>query len=362
MPNEYESDRAAPIHPAGARSWLVTASWAQRKRMLRIEAWIFVIASYVLILFAYLCPQDFRSESTSYVAVAWTAFMVSTFLYHFGLVLLFIALVAAWSKAWRLLFVTLPLLCVTVLPSWRNYLPITAPTAQGEILTIMSVNLLMINEQTQPIIDEIRSADPQVLLLQEYTAHWHEALQTAFGDRYPHITYVPRSDSFGAAVYSQRPFVGEVENYLPLTGALDPQMRGVIEVEGQPVAFYNVHLLPPWGMDYTIETRQQFADLRDLLAAESLPFVLAGDFNFTELSPQADELGDLGIADSLTLGGWGRGTTWPVHSFFRWGFPSIRLDHIYLGPGMTCASVRTGEGIGSDHRPIIAEIGLRDAD
>ena len=43
----------------------------------------------------------------------------------------------------------------------------------------------------------VLAAKPDVLMLQEYTADWHEALQKAIGAQYPHTSVVMRDDSFG---------------------------------------------------------------------------------------------------------------------------------------------------------------------
>ncbi|HOA75883.1 MAG TPA: hypothetical protein PL151_02950 [Phycisphaerae bacterium] len=50
--------------------------------------------------------------------------------------------------------------------------------------------------------------------------------------------------------------------------------------------------------------------------------------------------------------------TWSVISFYRW-LPGLRLDRIFLGPELTACESRTGEGWGSDHRPVIARIGFK---
>ncbi len=111
------------------------------------------------------------------------------------------------------------------------------------------------------------------------------------------------------------------------------------------------HLVRTWGF-----VPGYFrADLRDRLADEPLPVILSGDFNFTDRSPNADLLHHLGLVDSHALAGFGRGSTWPVHSFFRY-VPGIRLDHIYLSRSLNCSQSRTGTGLGSDHRPIVARI------
>jgi endonuclease/exonuclease/phosphatase (EEP) superfamily protein YafD len=252
---------------------------------------------------------------------------------------------------------TLPLVAMTVGPAAWQYRPRSKPEIPGETITVMSANLLALNRNTAPIIQEVRAAQPDVLLLQEYADHWHTAFQAAVGEDYPHVRHITRGDSFGVAVYSRRPFLEEPSVSIPLGDVGVPQIRAVIEVDGKPVAFYNVHLVPPMSLDRVKATRMQLADLLDRLKSESLPAVVAGDFNFTETTPNAAAVERVGLVEAFTVGGWGRGPTRPVSGLFRW-IPSLRLDHIYLGGGLTCSDCRTGVGKGSDHRPVIARIGF----
>jgi endonuclease/exonuclease/phosphatase (EEP) superfamily protein YafD len=156
------------------------------------------------------------------------------------------------------------------------------------------------------------------------------------------------------AVYSREPIEPDGSGPLRLGLFGVPQIRAVTRLGGRRVAVYNVHLLPPRRMDYTREHRRQLADLLDRLAEERLPLVLAGDFNFTPRTPDAEGLGGLGLADAHARGGWGRGTTWPVNSVLRW-LPGLRLDQIWTSPDMVCVGCRTGDGPGSDHRPVVAD-------
>jgi endonuclease/exonuclease/phosphatase (EEP) superfamily protein YafD len=126
------------------------------------------------------------------------------------------------------------------------------------------------------------------------------------------------------------------------------------------VAIYNVHLLPPRRLDYTLEHRLQFANLADALSKEMLPALVVGDFNWTESMPQHAALRDLRWHDAQDLAGTGRGATWPMNSVFRY-LPGIRLDHVYLGPSLTCLNVRTVETPGSDHKAVVAGVALRAA-
>jgi endonuclease/exonuclease/phosphatase (EEP) superfamily protein YafD len=133
------------------------------------------------------------------------------------------------------------------------------------------------------------------------------------------------------------------------------QSRAVVRHEGRDVAIYNIHLLPPRTLSYTLEGRLQFADLLQTLKAEKLPYVMGGDFNLTNDTPQYANLRALGARDVHDLVGRGRGATWPVNSFFRY-LPGIRLDHVYVGPGLTAVRTEIGVGRGSDHRPIVADV------
>jgi endonuclease/exonuclease/phosphatase (EEP) superfamily protein YafD len=360
-----ESDNEPSREPEQAReprqrsrmARLLWPSWAERKRMLRRQAWALLVLCYAAAGFAYLWPADFRNASPAYVWTAWAAFIIRTFILPLGLCVTVLAALAAWRRFWRLLAAALPLAVFTIGPTCWEYRPRSKPKVVGETITVMSVNLLCVNRLTEPIVEEIAAVDPDVLLLQEYTPQWHQALQTTLGSEYPHVEYECREDSFDTAIYSKRPFEQPVDLWIPLGGGTEPQMKAVIHLAGRPVAFYNVHLLPPWGLDYIIESRTQFADLAEMLARERLPVVVGGDFNFTPDSPQAAALKRLGLRDAHSLGGWGRGMTWPNDSFLRW-VPRIRLDHLYLGGGLTCVFCRTGLGEGSDHKPLIAEVGF----
>jgi endonuclease/exonuclease/phosphatase (EEP) superfamily protein YafD len=136
-------------------------------------------------------------------------------------------------------------------------------------------------------------------------------------------------------------------------------MRAEIEIGGQRLALYNVHLLPPRTLLYTGEHRLQVADLIDTLHNEKLPYVVCGDFNFPDLSPQQSALKRAGAREAHQLAGYGRGATWPVIYAFRYLMPGIRIDHVYLGPQLTATSCETGEGRGSDHRPVVVDVAFR---
>jgi endonuclease/exonuclease/phosphatase (EEP) superfamily protein YafD len=327
--------------------------------MLRAEAWLLVLACYALLAFAWLWPQQWRNTSTGYVAASWVALLVRAAQFHLGLIVGLIALIAAFGKGRRLFLASVPVVLFTLVPpAWRA-MPKDPPAVAPGTPTrrVMSVNLLMINERYDQVIERIRAERPDVLVLQEYTGWWHRSMQKALSTEYPHCRFETRDDSFGAAVYSRTPFVGDAtgEPKLGTWAAASAQQRVVVQVGGQNVAIYNVHLLPPRRLDYTLEHRLQFADLADALSMEKLPALVVGDFNWTESMPQHAALRGLGWRDAQDVAGAGLGATWPMNSVFRY-LPGVRLDHAYLAPTLTCTRVSTVQIPGSDHKAVVSQV------
>jgi endonuclease/exonuclease/phosphatase (EEP) superfamily protein YafD len=331
--------------------------WQQRKQMLRVEAWAVVFAAYALLAFAYLWPQRYRNDEPYYVLASWGAILIRSLQFHLGLLLGLVALVAAFSRGRRLFVAAAPVALFTLAPALVQYLPKTPPNATGPTLRVMSVNLLMVNAHKDGIVAEIVAAKPDVVLMQEYTPEWHEALRRDVGEDYPYTSTIAQDDSFGIAIYSRVPFVGQVDDALHLGRGVTPQMRAVVHFAGRDVALYNIHLLPPRGLDYVSEHRLQFADVLDRLRSERMPYVLAGDCNFPDTCPQHKDLLAAGARESHEIAGQGRGATWPVNSVFRY-LPGLRFDHVYLGPGLTAVRHEVGVGKGSDHRPVVVDVAI----
>ncbi len=318
--------------------------------------WSVVVLAWTLLLFAYLWPPDFRNRSTLYVCLSWLAFMLRTFLFHSGLAMCAIGVLAIFTRRWLLIGFIVPILCWTLGPSLWLCLPRTIEPHQGDEFTMMSVNLLMRNKQTAPIIAEVIATNPDVLLLQEYAPHWNRAFQNALRSTFPYVAHQNRSDSFGLAVYSKLPFANPPQLDLPLGESVYPQMRVVLSVKpGKDIAIYNLHLVPPSSLSFVVEHRLQLADLVEVLATEHLPMIAAGDFNFTNDSSEAAAIFDIGLHDAHAQAGIGRGSTWPNIGLLQW-LPGVQIDHMFLDPTITATPCKTGQGQGSDHKPIVSRI------
>ncbi|MCK4658700.1 MAG: endonuclease/exonuclease/phosphatase family protein [Phycisphaerae bacterium] len=314
-------------------------------------------ALYIVVLFALLWQPDFRTTSRLHTGFSLIAFYIDTFAFHVGLATAVLLVVSAARKRWRLCLAALPPLAVTLGPSLSCYLPADSGVVSGKVITVMSVNPFGANRQRMSLIREITEADPDILFVQEYTERWHEALHPALKGLYPHVVTIARRDYFGLAVYSKVPFEspGAVCFY-PAELNL-PCLKVVMRIDGRPVTFFNIHLIPPVGIGCFHRQGVQLMELLDMAVLDTNPVVMVGDFNFTGNSRFAAEVDRVGLRSCHELAGWGRGATWPVNGLRR-HVPGLRIDHIYMSRELTCPWTRTGEGEGSDHRPIIAIIGF----
>ncbi|TFG88780.1 MAG: hypothetical protein E4H17_01820 [Gemmatimonadales bacterium] len=93
----------------------------------------------------------------------------------------------------------------------------------------------------------------------------------------------------------------------------------------------------------------------DVVRAQRGPAIVAGDFNMpVESSLYRDDWGGLVNAFSRTGAGYG----WSSRGALR-GIPvPIRIDHVLCGGGIEPLACRIGPDVGSDHRPVLADLRL----
>lgn len=333
---------------------------ARRTRLRTRAAWSLVAACYLLVLFGRAWPHDLRKTDAAYVGASLAAFLVRTFEFHIGAGLLAAAAVGLLTGPRRPVLALAPLAAWCLLPELALHRAPARPPASGERLRIVSANLLAWNERLVAAADDIRAARPDILLLQEYTPRAQAVFRDQFRAELPHADERVRDDTFGMAIYSNRPFLRPVE-LLSLGGSGTPHQKAVIAFGGRGLTVFNLHICPPISLHFERLQRLEVADLLDKLDTETGPCAVAGDFNFTRNSFFGDEIARRGLVDVHDLAGHGRGATWSVRGWRR-HVPGVRIDHIYVSGELTAVSSATGDGAGSDHRPVIAEVALRAPD
>jgi endonuclease/exonuclease/phosphatase family metal-dependent hydrolase len=177
-------------------------------------------------------------------------------------------------------------------------------------------------------------------------------------------------------VLSRYPIVSAETVALGIAGFPEPQ-RVVIDVDGQHIAIYAVHMAWPLaddaieasGLNYYVQLmlafddrvrNQQIDKLITHLKHEPLPYIVAGDFNMSDFSATYGKLAAV-MHDSFIEGGQGLGGSWPVtthNNMPKWLPPLIRIDYIWHSDGLRTIRAWQGEETGSDHLPLLADLAL----
>jgi len=99
---------------------------------------------------------------------------------------------------------------------------------------------------------------------------------------------------------------------------------------------------------------QTAGQARRVIAAQTLPVIIAGDFNMPVESSIYRETWS-GYANAFSSAGRGYGLT-EFASIRGFGI-GVRIDHVLSSNGLKVQLCETGPDVGSDHLPVIADIG-----
>lgn len=239
--------------------------------------------------------------------------------------------------------------------------------ASGEAragISLYSLNLGNSVAKWPRVAAQIEALDPDLVALQELNPTMANGLQAALCARYPHSALYPLGVA-GRGLLSKHPIRSAA--LVERSGE-----RGILECEldihGRPLRIHVVHLsllAALYGLaEPTAEDLFRSAEL--LLSAadgERMPGLLVGDFNSTETSAIYGRLLKLGLIDGYRLGGGGFGFSFPIGD--RYPFlsspPIVRIDHLFLTPGLSVSAARLAPDAGSDHLPLYARLLLTPA-
>ena len=324
-------------------------------RVLGSLAWLALLPPVAWLAFAYALPQWLTETDPPYARLAAVAFFGRVFTFHLGLIVALIAAVAVPLRRWRLTTVATVIAAVSLWPTLLACLPRHPPPPAGPAVRVMAMNVKYTNGDAADMVAQVRRFNPDVLTVEEFGRPPRRALDAALTADYP-FRSLKSGAGIGLGIYSRLPF----EDGPPQLsfGGHRRQIRCVLRLNDRRVALYVLHPLSPRSVARVVENRLATADLADQLAHEPLPVILAGDFNFTAETPNAAALRAAGLTDAFDLAGRGRGSTWPALPRWAARLPGVRIDHVYLSPGLTCCGYATGGFTGSDHYPVVADLAV----
>lgn len=239
-----------------------------------------------------------------------------------------------------------------------------ASRASGPTVRVMTCNIHHGSHGAVRIAEAIRRLEPDVVCLQEANAlkPWKdpkpELLRSLRGW---HSTTV----SDRQVVLSRHPITSQRAHWFPCTN-LREVTHAVISVDGLRLNVLNAHFITSESGRSLSQSRgavrayvkeaasarsRQYAGLTAIAGGLEGPLVIAGDFN----TPPRGRLYRRfcrRFTDSFRAAGFGFGYT------FRSDVPVERIDHIFVGEGLSVISCRASRVSMSDHRPVVADLAV----
>ncbi len=228
---------------------------------------------------------------------------------------------------------------------------LAAPGACGEIITLMSANVLMENDDYAGLRREIDKVDPDVLFLMETDAAWVDAVEPVLA-RYETVLRVPLDNHYGL-VFATR-LTARKAKILYLVDDDTPSVFAELEAaDGNVMRFVGLHPRPPVPGNRTDDRDAQILFSARFAHQSNVPLVAMGDFNDAAWSDTTRLFKAVGQYLDPRIG---RG----FYSSFdaRSKLLRVPIDHFYHTKEVAVAGFGRGGFFGSDHFPITARICL----
>lgn len=243
---------------------------------------------------------------------------------------------------------------------WRQ---VIHPAPPGTPFRVLTCNMHYAHGDPGALDNLVAATNPDVVAVQEWPGSAHSALRTAPG-WYTH----PGSRLFLA---SRHPIRGAVKLGRNSMGTEGSVTRYELETPLGVVHVFNLHLASAREGLYAVThdrgggaagvransaLRQEQSECLAGWAAEVRgPLLLVGDFNTPPQSTLfAQDWGDYRDAFASAGLGWG-------FTFFG-GRTMVRIDHVLMGRGWYCRHCQVGPDVGSQHRPVLADLIWPDAE
>lgn len=271
---------------------------------------------------------------------------------HWGLQLWWLALLGALPALWLRDWVSLAI-CAAIAGYWSLRLFRKRPDENAQdapLLRIVFANLLHENTDYARGVAAIDAIAADVVVLCETTPAARVAFR-ALEARLPHAldTCVPEG-LYGLTILSRFPLR---ERSRGLGGDVAPRhLAADLDIAGAAVSLVAIHPTNPLRLSRAHRVPGEFGAVADLCRAAERDLIVIGDCNAAGWS---SALRDLERATGIT-NDRGLRPSWPV-----WLPNPVRLplDHIWVRGSLSLRQVRLGRRFGSDHLPLIAEIGCR---
>ena len=298
----------------------------------------------------------------------WWLGLLHTFAFWLFVPLLIIGLLALVLRAKRTAAIALLLFAAGMIRFAPLPTGIITASDEAHDLRVLTFNVWNKNPQIAESMDWVLAQDADVIILQEMVDAHLEQLPRLL-EVYPYQEFVEGS----VQILSRYPFLEEaVIGIEDADTAWDGRLavRTVIDIDGQAVTVYGVHLSLPRKqtphlnilsgideLDFILhydETHRnrQIRNLAEQVQSETNPVIIAGDFNTSHTSPILNNLTAIGMRDAFSILATDWGMTW---SHNPPALPLIRIDYVWSSSGLRPLRLQRGGFIGSDHLPLVVD-------
>ncbi len=217
--------------------------------------------------------------------------------------------------------------------------------------TALGLNVLQRNRDYAPTVEMIARERPDILLLLETDRPWVDALAPVLV-RYPHQVLRASDNTYGM-VFATMLAVDSAYTENTTDQHTPTVYARMTTRDGQAFHYTGLHPRPPTpGHDTDLRDRK-IARAALQLAGRNVPAIAMGDFNDVPWSRTTRVFKQVGGYLDPRIG---RGTfpTFPA-TLTAIGWP---LDQVFATPDFAFRWIRVLEDVGSDHRPLMAELCL----
>lgn len=261
--------------------------------------------------------------------------------------LIFLLFFASWSFAF-VAFILILFNGIYVLP---YYLPGKNSTRNISTFPfkIMTANIEYKNTSYDKLLESVKTANPDILILQELTDLWRQNVK-GLENNYTYFQTEARKGGSGLAIFSRFP-IQDLE-VLDLDESGRASIFCKIRLGERLLSLLTIHPSTPMNEIQFLSRNKHFAEAAKIMKAAAEPKLLIGDMNTTMWSPYFSQLAaDSGLRDVRI--GKGLLTSWV--SFFPAPF-RIAIDHCLISETIELEDVSIGDFTGSDHLPLIVDL------
>lgn len=221
---------------------------------------------------------------------------------------------------------------------------------------IIIANVLINNRESSEFIRIVKQRDPDILLAMEVDDCWMKELQV-LNKSYPYQMDYPLDNAYGMSLYSKFPMENKEIKFLKQEDVPSFQAK-IILPSGKSFVLYAVHPVAPVPSsiypDNVGEEEVALLKIGELVAGDSLPSIVAGDFNDVSWSHTSRMFGKKGNLKNVRIGRGLYNTFDATSSILRWP-----LDHYFVTREFALVELDRLPKFGSDHFPLYARFVLK---